>query len=87
MNNVNIVEAKRVVEQVSRLFKLTALASVYIPLSFSCALFSMTLVQFDNRMKGFYVWISVTIPIFISTLVIAWSGTKLRLRTAVFAVL
>jgi Mg2+ and Co2+ transporter CorA len=79
MSNSNIAEARRGVEQGSRVFKLTVLASVYIPLSFSCALFSMTFIQFENWMRGFYVWILVTIPIFIiSTLVITWSEEKAR---------
>jgi hypothetical protein len=77
MNNANIAEARRGVEQGSRVFKLTVLASVYIPLSFTCALFSMTFVQFENNLKGLYVWISITIPIFlISTLIITWSGNR-----------
>lgn len=78
MNNANISEARRGIEQGRRVFKFTLLAFTYVPLSFSCSIFGMNFVQFARPGRGFLTWTLVSLPIFlISLLIILWDGPKL----------
>ena len=73
-DNANIIEARRGVDQASRVFKFTVLASIYVPLSFTCSLFSMTFVQFSTSKQGLWAWATVSVPIFTgSLLIIMWN--------------
>jgi Mg2+ and Co2+ transporter CorA len=79
MNNANIGEARRGIEQGKRVFKFTLLAFTYVPLSFSCSIFGMNFVQFSERGRGYLIWALVSLPIFlVSILIILWDGPKLR---------
>ena len=72
-NNANIAEARRGIDQGKRVFKITVLAFLYVPFSFSCSIFGMNFVQFSDLRHGYWVWVSVTLPILvISVLYITW---------------
>jgi hypothetical protein len=69
-NHANFTEARRGIEQGNRVFRITLLASIYVPLSFSCAMFGMNLFQFDRYWHGYVVWALTTCPVFLCTVLI-----------------
>ena len=69
-NQANFAEARRGIDQGKRVYRITVLASIYVPLSFSCAIFGMNFVQFSTAWLGCVLWAAVTGPIFLITLLI-----------------
>ncbi|KAE8442543.1 hypothetical protein EG329_003258 [Mollisiaceae sp. DMI_Dod_QoI] len=69
-NHANFTEARRAIEQENRVFRITLLASIYVPLSFSCAMFGMNFVQFDRYWHGYVVWALTACPVFFFTVLI-----------------
>jgi Mg2+ and Co2+ transporter CorA len=64
MNNANIAESKRAIEQAKRVGKLTMLAFFYVPLSFTASFFGMNFEQFaTGPYLGVWVWFVVTVPV------------------------
>lgn len=69
--------------------KFAAFAAFYVPFSFTCSIFGMNFVQVDSIGKGFELWITVSIPIFLVSLTILfWNSVYInriweeaRLRT------
>lgn len=79
MNNASISEARAGISMSARVFKLTLLASTYVPLSFSASIFGMNFLQFDDQSRGYWVWVLVTVPVLLlSITVLLWDGTKVR---------
>lgn len=54
-NNAMIVESRRAIQQTQRTAKLTLLAFLYIPASFTTSLFGMNLVHFGTE-GGVSIW-------------------------------
>ena len=74
MSEISVNEARRGMDQTRRGFKFTVLAAFYIPLSFTCSLFGMNFVQFNDLTHGFRSWLALTIPLFIlSLLFLSWN--------------
>lgn len=79
MNNASIAEAKRGIDQGRQVFRFSVLVSIYVPLSFTSSLFGMNFVQFSNHAMGFWVWPLVTLPIFVtSLLILVWDFETAR---------
>ncbi|KAK1765945.1 hypothetical protein QBC33DRAFT_121088 [Phialemonium atrogriseum] len=79
MNNANISEARSGISLSHRVFKLTLLASAYVPLSFSTSIFGMNFLEFKDHSRGYWVWALVTVPILlVSSLILFWDGDKMR---------
>jgi hypothetical protein len=73
MTQTALEEAKRNAKQAGRVVRLTLLATVFIPLAFTSSLFGMNFVKFDSLRQGVWVWIAVTVPIFLASfLAITW---------------
>ncbi|KAK1751456.1 hypothetical protein QBC47DRAFT_351615 [Echria macrotheca] len=79
MNKATIEESRKAIEQSARVKKLTLLATLFIPLSFSSSLFGMNidlLGQGTVEFWWFFVW---CIPITLSTyMMYLWDFQKLR---------
>ena len=60
--------------------KLTWLATIYIPLSFSCSLFGMTFFSLDSLRQGFILWLVVTLSLYIVTFLAPFANTKMLSR-------
>ena len=74
MSEISVNEARRGMDQTRRAFKFTVLAALYIPLSFTCSLFGMNFVQFNNIAHGIRAWMALTIPLFVlSLLFLSWN--------------
>ena len=74
MSEISVNEARRGMDQTRRAFKFTVLAALYIPLSFTCSLFGMNFVQFNDLKQGIRAWAALTMPLFIlSLLFLSWN--------------
>ena len=60
--------------------KFTWLATIYIPLSFSCSMFGMTFFNLDSLRKGFIIWLVVTLSLYIVTFLAPFANTKILSR-------
>ncbi|KAM7213035.1 hypothetical protein V8F06_011589 [Rhypophila decipiens] len=81
MNNATISEAREGIALSARVFKLTLLASTFVPLSFSTSIFGMNFLQFedDQVSRGYWVWALVTVPIMsVSGAILLWDAAKVR---------
>lgn len=75
MSEISVDEARRGRDQTRRAFKFTVLAALYIPLSFTCSLFGMNFVQFNDLKQGIRAWAALTMPLFIlSLLFLSWNA-------------
>ncbi|OCL09817.1 hypothetical protein AOQ84DRAFT_387904 [Glonium stellatum] len=79
MNQAGLQEAKRAVSESERIYRLSVLVSVFIPLSFCSSLFSMSFVNFQQTHTGIWTFFSLTIPIFAFSLTLFnWNPDKFR---------
>lgn len=61
--------------------KFTWLATIYIPLSFSCSLFGMTFFSLDSLREGFILWLVVTVSLYIAIFLAPLVNTKMLSRS------
>jgi Mg2+ and Co2+ transporter CorA len=88
MSLAGIREGKRGFESGRRTFKVTVLAAIFVPLSFSCSIFGMNFVDFDQKAWGYGIWISVSFVTCLATLLAiignepaTWSYLRRALRS------
>lgn len=60
--------------------KFTWLATIYIPLSFSCSLFGMTFFTLDSLREGFILWLVATLSLYIVIFLAPFFNTKMLSR-------
>jgi CorA-like Mg2+ transporter protein len=84
MYSANIVESKRAMEQANRVGKLTMLAYLYVPLSFTSSFFGMNFTQFSSGpYLSVWVWFAVSVPVMaFSILFYVWDIPALVSRSA-----
>ncbi|KAL9095195.1 MAG: hypothetical protein Q9165_002451 [Trypethelium subeluteriae] len=70
MNNANVKEARQAMSQAEVVAKLTRLAFIFVPMSFTSGFFGMNVVQFGTGRLGLWVWFVVTIPVLTLALVL-----------------
>ncbi|KAL9078238.1 MAG: hypothetical protein Q9157_002856 [Trypethelium eluteriae] len=63
MNNANVKEAREAMSQSEIVAKLTRLAFIFVPLSFTSGFFGMNFAQFGSGKLDLWVWFAVTIPV------------------------
>lgn len=64
MNKASIKEAQRAIVQAERVTKLTKLAFVFVPLSFTCSFFGMNFSQFSAGSDlSLWVWAALSAPV------------------------
>jgi CorA-like Mg2+ transporter protein len=79
MNRVMIQESRKAIEQSERVKRLTLLATLFIPLTFSSSLFSMDLELFEQEPRKIWWYIVVCIPITLLTYVwFIWDFAAIR---------
>lgn len=64
MNNTMILESERAIEQTERVHKLTLLAFIFIPLSFTASFFGMNFSQFGQGTLSIWLWVATSVPVF-----------------------
>ncbi|KAH8710030.1 hypothetical protein GQ44DRAFT_627314 [Phaeosphaeriaceae sp. PMI808] len=65
MNNAMIKESREAIMQAGGVVKLTRLAFVFIPLSFTTSFFGMNFKQLDGDVLGVWIWFVVSLPILV----------------------
>jgi hypothetical protein len=79
MNHASLEEAKRGVAEGRRMFKLTVLASLFLPLSFCASIFSMSFVTFESKYEGILSYLVVTLVLFTSSMVMfGWDSEQIK---------
>jgi Mg2+ and Co2+ transporter CorA len=68
MSSVTIHDAKEAMAQASRVAKLTFLAFVFVPLSFTTSFFGMNFRELEDL--SIWKWVAITLPIMLTTLVV-----------------
>jgi Mg2+ and Co2+ transporter CorA len=68
MNKSVLTESKKAIDQARVVTKLTRLAFIYIPLSFTTSIFSMNLKPISTGSHSFWLWVVVSMPILLATL-------------------
>lgn len=63
MNNTMIMESEKAIAQAERVQKLTRLAFVFTPLSFTASFFGMNFVELGQGTLNIWVWLAVSIPV------------------------
>jgi hypothetical protein len=64
MNNAMIKESREAISQAEGVAKLTRLAFIFIPLSFTASFFGMNVFQLGSGVVSIWVWFVVSFPIF-----------------------
>ncbi|KIW74481.1 hypothetical protein Z517_12421 [Fonsecaea pedrosoi CBS 271.37] len=78
MNKASIKEAQKAIVQAERITKLTKLAFVFVPLSFTCSFFGMNFSQFsEDSDLSLWIWATLSAPILILSMIfmnwdVAW---------------
>jgi len=68
MSSVTIHDAKEAMAQARRVAKLTLLAFVFVPLSFTTSFFGMNFKELEDQ--SIWKWAAITVPIMLTTLIV-----------------
>lgn len=87
MNKASIKEAQKAIVQAERVTKLTKLAFIFVPLSFTSSFFGMNFSQFSSGSDlDIWIWFVISVPVLtLSTIFMKWDvsrGTLEALRWA-----
>ncbi|KAK3935818.1 hypothetical protein QBC46DRAFT_42372 [Diplogelasinospora grovesii] len=87
MNNAMVKESRDAMDQAKGVAKLTRLAFIFVPLSFTASFFGMNFVQFGQGSLDLWIWFAVSTPIFVVSLLsmkydITGGSTKAARRPA-----
>ncbi|KAF2728752.1 hypothetical protein EJ04DRAFT_388795, partial [Polyplosphaeria fusca] len=66
-----LLETKRSVEQAESIGRLTFLAFLFLPLSFTAAIFGMNFREIGGELS-IWVWVAVSVPVFGVTMVVCF---------------
>jgi Mg2+ and Co2+ transporter CorA len=80
MNYVMLAESRQAMSQSRKVARLTLLAFLYIPLSFTCSLFGMNVKELALNKLSVWVWVITAVPVLlISVLAFYFDFMKVRL--------
>jgi Mg2+ and Co2+ transporter CorA len=65
MNSMAIDESREAIVQAKRVSKLTLIAFIFVPLSFTTSFFSMQVREFDSHPPPIWAWFVTSIPVLI----------------------
>lgn len=73
-----LAESKKAMIQASEVTKLTRMAFVFIPLSFTCGLFGMNVSPIVSNAAPMWVWAAITVPfVLLSLIFLRWNPQDL----------
>jgi Mg2+ and Co2+ transporter CorA len=79
MHQASLQEARNAISQAERVYRLTLLAFIFIPLTFCTSLFGMNFVTFKHSTIGAWTLIAVTLPVlFISLVMFNWDTSAIQ---------
>lgn len=70
MNKMMLAESERAISQARRVGRLTFIAFLYIPLSFTTSIFGMNIEQLGTGSINIWVWIATSVPVLLFTMVV-----------------
>jgi hypothetical protein len=70
MNNAMLLQTQQAISQAKKVTKLTLIAFIYIPLSFSTSLFGMNVTQLGTDGPSMLIWVATSVPILIVTMLV-----------------
>lgn len=70
MNDMNLTESKRAITQAGSVKRLTFIAFVYIPLSFTTSLFGMNVRQLGSGEMPLWVWVATSVLVLMLTVAV-----------------
>ena len=70
MNSIAIQESKRAIRQAERVEKLTFLAFVFVPMSFTSSFFGMNIKELGNDKVSIWAWVIMTFSVLAFTLLL-----------------
>lgn len=73
MSEATVEDAQWSRDQSIAQHKFTVLATIYVPISFSCSLFGMTFFELGSLRQGFIYWTAVTVPVLLFSLALLFS--------------
>lgn len=76
MNSANITESRKAIAQAEGVAKLTRLAFVFVPLSFTASFFGMNFTQLGTGKLDLWIWFAVSGPVFVLSIVLM--STRVR---------
>jgi hypothetical protein len=83
MNNTMLAESRRAMSQAKRVTRLTLIAFVYIPLSFTTSFFGMNVTAFaTGTMVPLWVWVVTTVPVLLVTVVVFFVDVRAAVARA-----
>jgi hypothetical protein len=85
MSSISIAESQRAIDQAERMGKLTFLAFVFVPLSFTTSLFGMNVAELHGGELGIKWWVALSVPLMAAAVALFyWDTGKLvrRVRAA-----
>ncbi|KAK0615124.1 hypothetical protein B0T17DRAFT_646595 [Bombardia bombarda] len=74
MNNAAIKESREAISQAADMAKLTRLAFIFVPLSFTASFFGMNFVQISQGDLPLWIWFAVSVPIMLVSML--WVDRK-----------
>ena len=79
INKAQLSQAKPGISEIKQHQKLTVLAAIFLPIIATGTVFGMNFVNFGSTSEGIWVWILITIPLMMVSLVaIAWDADIMR---------
>lgn len=83
MNDMNLAESKRAIAQAEGVKRLTFIAFVYIPLSFTTSFFGMNVRQLGSGVTPIWVWVASSVFVLVLTVMVFFLDTGFigRLRS------
>jgi Mg2+ and Co2+ transporter CorA len=71
MNSISIAEARKSISQAERLGRLTFLAFIFVPLSFTTSVFGMNLEELSQpNLPSIRIWFALSIPVMVFALLL-----------------
>lgn len=58
-----VAESREAIDQAKRMGKLTFLAFIFVPLSFTTSFFGMNVKELDAKKVSIWMWLVVSVPI------------------------
>jgi Mg2+ and Co2+ transporter CorA len=83
MNDMNLAESKRAIAQAGSVKRITFVAFVYIPLSFTTSFFGMNVRELESGVTPIWVWVASSVLVLVLTVMVLFLDTDYirRLRS------
>jgi hypothetical protein len=78
MNDMNLAESQRAITQAGIVKRLTSIAFVYIPLSFTTSFFGMNIRQLGSGAMPIWVWVATSVSVLVLTMAVFFLDSEIH---------